>query len=59
MQEWYFTAGISHALSDAMQFNAMAFYSPSKNVTGATITPNQQLSISMEQSGLVYPLLGI
>ncbi|MGE6448075.1 OmpP1/FadL family transporter [Pseudoalteromonas tetraodonis] len=53
VQEWHFTAGISHALSDAVQFNAMAFYSPSKNVTGANyLAPNQQLSISMEQSGL-------
>lgn len=53
VQEWHFTAGISHAISDTMQFNAMAFYSPSKNVTGANyLAPNQQLSISMEQSGL-------
>jgi len=53
VQEWHFTAGFSHSLSNAVQLNAMAFYSPAKKVSGANyLAPNQQISIEMEQSGL-------
>lgn len=53
VQEWHFTTGFSHSFSNKVQLNAMAFYSPAKEVTGASfLAPNQALSIEMEQSGL-------
>lgn len=53
VQEWHFTTGFSHSFSNKVQLNAMAFYSPAKEVTGANfLAPNQALSIEMEQFGL-------
>ena len=53
VQEWHFTTGFSHSISNTVQLNAMAFYSPAKKVSGANyLAPNQQISIEMEQSGL-------
>ncbi|GAA60290.1 long-chain fatty acid transport protein [Pseudoalteromonas sp. BSi20652] len=53
VQEWHFTTGFSHSFSNKVQLNAMAFYSPAKEVAGANfLAPNQALSIEMEQSGL-------
>jgi long-chain fatty acid transport protein len=52
VQEWHFTTGVSHSVNDHLQINVMAFYSPSKTVTGANyLAPNQALSISMDQTG--------
>ena len=53
VQEWHFTTGFSHEVSEKVQLNAMAFYSPAKKVSGANfLAPNQQLSIEMQQSGV-------
>ena len=53
VQEWHFTTGFSHKVSEKVQLNAMAFYSPAKKVSGANfLAPNQQLSIEMQQSGV-------
>ncbi|WP_372763362.1 OmpP1/FadL family transporter [Pseudoalteromonas sp.] len=53
VQQWHFTAGLSHSLSDSLTLNAMLFYSPTETVTGANyLAPNQELAISMNQSGM-------
>jgi len=52
VQEWHFTGGFSHKLSDSLTLSGMVFYSPEKEVRGANpLGPGQEIELRMDQVG--------
>ncbi|WP_372964427.1 OmpP1/FadL family transporter [Marinobacter sp.] len=52
VQEWHFTGGFTHRVSDALEVSGMAFYSPRKTIRGENpMGPGQQIELSMSQVG--------
>ena len=55
VQEWHFTGGFTHRVSDALEVSGMAFYSPRENVRGENpMGPGQQIELSMSQVGASF-----
>lgn len=52
VQEWHFTGGFTHDFSDNLALSGMAFFSPTKEVSGQNpLASNQTVSLEMYQLG--------
>ncbi|WP_166263985.1 OmpP1/FadL family transporter [Marinobacter caseinilyticus] len=53
IQEWHFTGGFTHHFSERLELSGMAFFSPTKQVSGPNpLAPNQTIALEMYQVGV-------
>lgn len=52
LQEWHFTGGFTHNFSENLELSGMAFFSPTKEVTGPNpLAADQTITLEMYQVG--------